>query len=374
MSGQMNSADVFGSNLSTMHPVSFTLPLKAARQSGSFLDRQSALHSGSNRGRAPDQWKCGMHELPQSPRAEHGPEQSKFSGDQQLQQRALPGLPQHDSDGDGNGSWHRAGSQPQRLGTVGSPLTARAQANNANPLAGWSTGIHALATNRVSPQVTPAINAGVSFRAAASVRSVSLGSYATVSRNGCSSCHALHNAPGQNSLLRGVDDQTCLICHNGSSNISPPVSNVLAEMVAPKYGHAFSAGNTPHRPHEAALLNQNMHVTCVDCHNPHSSNRVASFSAAPGVRSSQSMVTGISATDGVTVVSPAANQYENCLRCHGTSTGKKLSMNSGYLPMRVVSASDPLNVIPEFSSFATSSHPVFHDRTSMFPQPSLRPA
>jgi hypothetical protein len=145
-------------------------------------------------------------------------------------------------------------------------------------------------------------------------------------------------------------------------------------MVAPKYGHAFSVGNTPHRPHEAVLLNQNMHVTCVDCHNPHSSNRVASFSPAPGVRSSQSMVTGISATDGETVVSPAANQYENCLRCHGTSTGKKLSLNAGYLPMRAVSASDSLNVIPEFSSFATSSHPVFHDRTSMFPQPSLRTA
>ena len=59
---------------------------------------------------------------------------------------------------------------------------------------------------------------------------------------------------------------------------------------------------------------------------------------------------GISATDGKTVVSPAVNQYENCLRCHGTSTGKKTSVNFGYLPVRAVSASDPLNVIPEFSS------------------------
>ena len=90
------------------------------------------------------------------------------------------------------------------------------------------------------------------------------------------------------------------------------------------------------------------------------------------MRPSQTMVAGISATDGKTVVSPAVNQYENCLRCHGTSTGKKSSVNFGYLPVRVVAASDPLNVIPEFSSFATSSHPVFHDRTSLFPQPSLR--
>ena len=114
-----------------------------------------------------------------------------------------------------------------------------------------------------------------------SPRQVSLGPYRTVARNGCSSCHAPHNAQGQNSLLRAVDDQTCLTCHNGSSNISPPSSNVLAEMVAPKYGHAFSAGNTPHLAHEAALLNQNFHVTCVDCHNPHSSNRVATFPPRP---------------------------------------------------------------------------------------------
>jgi len=87
----------------------------------------------------------------------------------------------------------------------------------------------------------------------------------------------------------------------------------------PNLATHFSMGNTPHLADEAVLLNQNLHVTCVDCHNPHSSNRVATFSAAPGIRPSQSMVKGISATDGKTVVSVAVNQYENCLRCHGTS-------------------------------------------------------
>ena len=72
------------------------------------------------------------------------------------------------------------------------------------------------------------------------------------------------------------------------------------------------------------------------------------------------------------IVDPAVNQYENCLRCHGTSTGKKTSVNLGYLPVRVVSATDRLNVIPEFDSTLRSTHPVFHDRSSMLPQPSLR--
>jgi hypothetical protein len=110
----------------------------------------------------------------------------------------------------------------------------------------------------------------------------------------------------------------------------------------------------------------------VDCHNPHASGRVGSFPAAPAIRASQGSVLGISATDGATVVDPAINQYENCLRCHGTSTGKKTSMNFGYLPVRTVSATDRLNIIPEFNSTVRSSHPVFHDRSSVLPQPSLR--
>jgi hypothetical protein len=82
-------------------------------------------------------------------------------------------------------------------------------------------------------------------------------------------------------------------------------------------------------------------------------------------------VTGISALDGVTVLTPAINQYENCLRCHGTSIGKKRSITFGYSPLRVVSGPDPLNLIPQFATTATSSHPVTHPGSSPLPQPSL---
>ncbi|HET7841493.1 MAG TPA: cytochrome c3 family protein [Terriglobia bacterium] len=249
--------------------------------------------------------------------------------------------------------------------------TAGVMEHNTNPLAGWRTSMHALATNRVTPQVSLDDSAAGPTRTG-SRRSMSLGPYGTVSKNACSSCHASHNAQGGGSLLRAPDDQTCIVCHNGSSNTSPPSPNILAEMVAPRNGHAFSTGDTLHRVREAALLNQNRHVGCVDCHNPHSTGRVTNFAAAPTVRASQAQVIGISAADGRTVVSPAADQYENCLRCHGTSNGKKATINYGYLPLRVVAAPDPLDVIPEFNSLAASSHPVFRDRRSMFPQPSLR--
>ena len=65
------------------------------------------------------------------------------------------------------------------------------------------------------------------------------------------------------------------------------------------------------------------------------------------------------------------NQYETCLRCHGTSVGKQRMLIYGYSPMRVVSAADSLNIIPEFSTSATSNHPVTHPRSSVLPQPSL---
>jgi predicted CXXCH cytochrome family protein len=252
--------------------------------------------------------------------------------------------------------------------------SARAAGSNTNPLAGWQTSIHAIATNKVSPQIVRESNFEGFTRIAPIMRRESLGPYATVARNACESCHSMHNAPGKDSLLKGVSDQACLSCHDGSSNVSPPLPNILAEMSPPKHGHEYSIGDNPHRPNEPVLLNQGIHVTCVDCHNPHADQRVTEFSAAPTVRPSQAGVAGISATDGKTVVSPAVNQYEICLRCHGTSTGKKASINFGYQPRRVVSAPDPLNVIPEFNSFATSSHPVFQDRRSMLPQPSLRPS
>jgi hypothetical protein len=71
-------------------------------------------------------------------------------------------------------------------------------------------------------------------------------------------------------------------------------------------------------------------------------------------------------------MTPAINQFENCLRCHGTSTGKVADQKFGYLPVWASAAGDPLNIIPQFSASATSGHPVTHDRTSSFPQPSLR--
>ena len=242
-----------------------------------------------------------------------------------------------------------------------------------NPLAEWRDSIHATAQNRVASQISPDINGLFSKRM---TRVAALGPYTTLRKNGCLSCHATHNSATR-ALLRGPDDQTCLACHSGGTTVSPPAPNIAAEMASPKISHVgavAAAGNNAHAANESELLNHNRHAACADCHNPHGTKQVGlSFPAPPLIRASQLGVDGLSATDGRSVVSPAANQYENCLRCHGTSTGKTSSaLVYGYLPNWLVSAPDPLDVIPQFSLSATSSHPVMHDRKSPFPQPSLR--
>ena len=237
------------------------------------------------------------------------------------------------------------------------PRTVNGQSNS---LALWQSGIHANSTSLVTP-------------------GASLGGYSTVAEFACSSCHVSHNAGASTGLLRNpvpavanIDSssQSCITCHNGGSNISPLAPNVYAEFG--KIGHPFASGTNTHDPAEAAILNQNRHATCADCHNAHAAGQVTAFPPPPGTRASQNLVVGVSSTDGVTVVNPSVNQYENCLRCHGSSTGKASGGVFGYLPVWAASAPDQLNVVPQFTTLSTSSHPVTHDRTSPFLQPSLR--
>lgn len=242
--------------------------------------------------------------------------------------------------------------------------TAAGQANlgqwQKNPLALWTHSAHAQAANQV------AANANV-------------GAYATVAQNACLSCHMPHNAPGPTRLTRAPNEQDCVNCHSGGTNVAPAAPNVFAEYTqAGNVGHPFPQGANNHdatedRIGQNVVLNNNRHATCVDCHNAHSSLPVASFTnlQPPSIRPSQTGVAGVSA-DGTTIVNPAVNQYENCLRCHGNSSGKVANPVFGYLPMRAVGLADALNLIPQFASTATSAHPVMYPSSgSALPQPTL---
>ena len=235
----------------------------------------------------------------------------------------------------------------------------RVMQGQTNPLTGWTKSIHQTATNQVSPDAH-------------------VGSYPTVSVNACTSCHMEHDSVSPARLLRpatpsssGTDSgtQDCITCHSGGTYLSPAPLNIMAEIA--KTSHPLPSGTNGHDAAESVILNNNRHATCVDCHNAHASMQTTQFTVPPVLRPSQTGVTGVSGQDGVTVLNPAINQFENCLRCHGTSVGKKQPLAFGYAPMREVSAADPLNLVPQFASTATSSHPVTHPRTSPLPQPSL---
>ena len=330
VTGAMASVDSFGTNLSGSHPSSLILPMK---------DASNLVASLVSQGKTAD--PTGAIKLINSNIECTSCHNAHVQGTDRIAQNFLV----RDSS---SGQMCLACHDPNRVLT-GQP----------NPLAGWANSIHQTATNQTSPDA----HAGV---------------YGTVALNACTSCHMDHNSPATMRLLRpaapaspGTDPATqdCMTCHNGGSLLSPAAPNVMAEIA--KISHPMPAGNNFHDAAEPLVLNNNRHATCVDCHSPHGSNQVAAFGAPPAIRPSQTNATGISASDGTSVLLPAINQYENCLRCHGTSVGKQRLLIYGYAPTRLVSGPDPLNVIPEFSATATSSHPVTHASLSPLPQPSL---
>ena len=321
MTGSMKTTSKFGGDLRSSHPVSMKTPLADSPEISNLLSTSPASTADSLVKLVKGNVECDTC---------HDPH---VQGKDPIVQDFLA----RDSS---NGALCLACHDPNRVVT-----------GNVNFLGGWAVSAHAKSTNTVSNQPY-------------------VGGYGTVAGNACTSCHMPHNAAGPTRLLRGSDEQACLACHNGGTNISPAAPNVFVEFA--KMGHPFSSANNVHDRAESAVLNNNRHATCVDCHNPHASSSVTSFAAAPAVRPSQNSVIGINASDGLTVLSPAVNQYENCLRCHGTSTGKVADKKYGYLPVWTAAAGDPLNVIPQFEATASSSHPVTHDRSSSLPQPSLR--
>ena len=325
MRGSMNPLDVFGSNLQSSHPFSVALPLK---------DNIHLVASLAASGQTGD--PTGAVKLIK------GNVECTSCHNPHIQAKDLVSQNFLVKDSS-SGQLCLACHDPTRQ--IGGQV---------NPLADWSTNAHAMSTSKISPQAL-------------------LGSYTTVAAEGCISCHTPHNASGTARLLRGQNEQDCIACHNGGSNVSPmvPYANVFAEYVSPKVGHPFPTSINPHDAAESALLNNNRHATCVDCHSAHGSEPVGVFPVAPLIRISQKNVVGINSSDGTSVLSPAINQFENCLRCHGTSAGKQVLPIYGYFPVRAVSAGDPLNIITQFATTATSSHPVMHPRTSALAQPSL---
>jgi predicted CXXCH cytochrome family protein len=330
VTGSMNNVDVFGTNLGDSHPFSLVLPIKDAPDLAASIAAQGVTADPTQAVKL----VAGNVECTSCHNAH-------VQGIDTVAQKFLV----RDSS---NGQLCLACHDPNRVVT-----------GQINPLAGWTASIHAISTNQA---------AGTG----------NIGLYPTVATNACTSCHMEHNASGPARLMRpstpaapGIDPSTqdCISCHSGPGNISPAAPNVYAEFA--KMSHLLPAGTNGHDAAEPAILNNNRHATCVDCHSPHTGNALTLFSAPPAIRPPQAGASGVSGIDGITVLTPAVNQYETCFRCHGSSVGKQVLIKYGYLPSRLVFSGDALNLVPQLSPSSTSSHPVTHDRSSPLPQPSL---
>lgn len=233
----------------------------------------------------------------------------------------------------------------------------RTVGDRKNPLALWTTSVHASSAAQVAG-------------------SAGLGGYSTVAEFACSSCHSSHDAAPVPGLLRkstiysqaDATSQSCLKCHDGSKVLVEPIANILAE--TNKGGHPFASSNNQHSSAEAVLLNDNRHATCVDCHDGHTAKKTDMFDLPPNLRPSQAGASGIR-IDGTVLAASAVNQYETCLRCHGASSGKQAPTSFGYLPLRLATGGDRLNVLLQFNTTA-SAHPVMRDaqhqnQTSLLP-------
>lgn len=358
MNGSMNSQDLFIGTLAGIHPFNFQLPLNCSND-----NLLSSLCSGATANPAVQlvqgNVQCNSCHNP------HVQYIDPVQGDFLVMNNAGSAmcLACHVSE---PGQIHVMRAAATNLTTVTpasttAPATAATLAHTGgqyNAFTGWRQSIHATSANRLT-------------------KSSKLGTYSTVSQNGCESCHTSHNAPGGADLLTGpkpalpnmdAPTQDCVGCHSGGGTLSPEIPNIFAEFA--KTGHPFPTTSNRHSSQEGVVLKNDRHATCVDCHNPHASMQTTSFTTT-GVRGSLNGAVGVSATDGVTPVNPAVNEYEVCLRCHGTSSGKQTLQIFGYSPVRTSAGGDPLNLLPQFGISATSSHPVMHDSKSPLPQPSL---
>jgi predicted CXXCH cytochrome family protein len=354
MSGTMNGQDLFIGTLTGIHPFNFKLPLNCSND-----NLLASLCSGSTGNPAVQlingNVQCNSCHNPHVQAID--PVEQNFLVMNNANSAMC--LACHVSQ-PGDISATRTHAATTTTGMAANAGLGHAMVSQYNPFTAWRQSIHATAAHRLSKGAK------------------AIGPYSAVNENACLSCHTSHNAPGGPSLLNGpipkvpnmdAATQDCIDCHNGSASLSPAIPNIFAESA--KTGHPLPAGSNQHRTNESVLLNNNRHATCVDCHNPHASQATSTF-ASTAIRSSQNGTVGVSATDAITEVNPAADQYEICLRCHGASSGKQVLPVFGYAPLQAAPGGDPLNVIAQFGTAARSSHPVMYESKSPLPQPSLR--
>ncbi|MCK5222582.1 MAG: hypothetical protein KAR14_13435, partial [Candidatus Aminicenantes bacterium] len=178
----------------------------------------------------------------------------------------------------------------------------------------------------------------------------------SVTENSCMNCHQSHNAEGSHHLLlKGPDSESCLACHNGNTGID--IRSELRKNVSHSVDSALYSNI--HDAKENILLN-NIHVQCVDCHNPHRVNSLKSV--APQVNGRLAGVSGMNITGSI--IEESQFEFEVCLKCHGQDKYNSFEVSRQYQNSNMREAFLPSN---------KSFHSVVQ-KGGISSVPSLRPA
>ncbi len=326
-SGTMTASDVFGTNLSTSHPVSMT-PANDGQLATSLFsvppstkDPAVQLVSGKV--------ECKTCHDPHAPNND-------------------PSVPMFLARANSNGALCLACHDP-----------TRAQPNALN---GWSVSAHSTAANTVAP-------------------TVGVGAYGTVAANACTNCHGSHENPAGPRILKGAEQAACSPCHGGA-NVTPALANVMGDLTK-TYSHPVTTSAGAHDPAESLPINTSRHAECPDCHNPHAASPQPSAAIPPNLSAS---LAGASGYDASGPHKPAAAEYQICMKCHADSTNKPQnssyaaygrtpsrypqgSMPAGYTAPPAVPP-DPYNVRLQFTG--TIGHNVMGTSITTTTVPSLR--
>ena len=201
--------------------------------------------------------------------------------------------------------------------------------------------------------------------------------YATVTANGCESCHKPHGGAAPERNLKGPEELTCANCH-GANAIG---RNIAAEFqkayrhptysVTPSvHDAAESPTNAAHPLPETGAATAR-HAECADCHNPHAS--YAATAAAPKGSGKLAGVWGID-SNGARVlpsgVPASVNEYEICYKCHADSANQPQAGGAPYppYPNRVASQ---FNKRLQFDPANPSFHPIEAAGRNTTTMPSL---
>lgn len=152
----------------------------------------------------------------------------------------------------------------------------------------------------------------------------------------CNACHRSHSAPSGPYLLTGDRiTNACLTCHDGSYPGAKDIASELNKIDV----HDTNSPVDPPDPIPG-------HVTCADCHEPHTMTKGAT--QPPDVHSNFGQVSGVSASGSPIAISNY--EYEVCFKCHGDEN----AIDTPWVSRQITQVNTRL----EFAVSSISYHPV----------------